>query len=219
MTTPEALGNEGPLDWLKRQTLTEVADWLRREESTSLEHPYGFTVVRLHREFIAGWQVRIHLWPPRGEQEARLRTNGTLEQRVHSHGWRICSVVLLGALEERSFRLASDETSTYGLYTVESDYATGFSRLQLERPKVISIETNRKVRSASSGYLIPTAALHSSMSAEEVWSLSLVLTELAHNIKSNVVAPSSLGSTVLNERRATRDLSQLHSLIDGHVNG
>jgi hypothetical protein len=204
-------------NWLAAKSLGDVAYWLRSEKTAAYEHPYGFTVIRIHRELLPGWQVRVHLWPPRPEQTARLHRNATVEQQVHSHGWHICSLVLLGALEERCFRLASDTMSTQGLYTVVSDYAAGFSRLQLQRRKVSPVETAVTVRTTSTGtYVIPRSAHHASTSAEAAWSLSLVTTELAQDFKSTVIAPESLGDAALNKRRRTDDLMQLRNLLNRH---
>jgi hypothetical protein len=201
-------------DRLGAYTLSRLPGLLQDEQTSAYEHPYGFTVVRLHRELITGWQIRIHLWPPRELQEARLKRNGATDQQVHSHGWRIWSIVLLGRLVERSFEIAEDEASIYGSYTVVSDYATGFSRLELQQPYVTPMEEQRRIRTPSSeGYFIPTGALHASSSEGEIWSLSLVATELSHNVRSRVVAPMALGRTVLNERRATSDMHRLRSLL------
>jgi len=106
----EQLKTEIVANWLNQKLLAEVAEWLRSEQTTAYEHPYGFTVIRIHRNLLSGWQVRVHLWPPKPEQEERQRRNATDEQQVHSHGWHLCSVVLCGALEEVSFRVVDDET-------------------------------------------------------------------------------------------------------------
>jgi hypothetical protein len=197
-------------EWLAGRRANEIASWIDPERVTAYEHPYGFTVVRLPQKFIDGWQIRVHLWPSKSQQQLRLARNGTREQQVHAHGWNLWSVVLIGALDESCYSVLADDDSPLAAFSVTSDYAMGSSRLRLEQPHVSVTETAKLRRTAGRDpYRIPAGQLHASLVVEDSWSLSLVATETLNNATSTVIAPISLGSTIVNERGAARDLPHL----------
>lgn len=200
--------------WLQRQTSKRVSEWIEGANLVSYEHPYGFTVVRTHNQLLPGWQIRVHLWPPRSEQLSRLQRNRTENQKVHAHGWRICSVVLRGALEECSFVASKSSASDYDVYRVDSDYGAGISRLSGYEFGVQVKQISSTVRTPETGpYLIPSTQLHSTMSADEVWSVSLVATELRTTGLSYVVAPTVVERELANQRRPSGDLAILVKLL------
>lgn len=202
------------IEWLGAQEPSDVAAMPSEHEPVSYEHPYGFTVIRLQAELLAGWQIRIHLWPPRMMQVERMRTNRTLDQQVHSHGWLICSRVMTGAVDERSYQIIDDETSHLGLYSVASSYGVGVSELRLDRPGVTAVQTHQATRSSTSGpCLISSGLFHTSTSAADAWSVTLVAMEVVDHRRSSLVAPTALGGARTNERKSSNDLSMLASLL------
>ncbi|MEV4576937.1 hypothetical protein AB0K16_27195 [Nonomuraea jabiensis] len=209
-----------PAEWLARRSVAEIREWIGRDRVLAYEHPYGFMVVRLEQAFVPGWQIRVHLWPPKAVQEERMRRNGTHLQQVHAHGWHLWSVVLLGALDEACYTIADEPDSPLAAYSVTSDYGQGSSRLRLEREGVVAEPDGRLRRSPDdASYLIPAGRLHASLSAPESWNMSLVATELAGNVPSTVVAPRSLGAATANRRGEARDLPVLWSLLDRAAKG
>ncbi|RVX47025.1 hypothetical protein EDD27_9945 [Nonomuraea polychroma] len=208
-----------PAAWLAGCRVEDVREWADRDRVLAYEHPYGFMVVRLAQAFAPGWQIRMHLWPPKAVQEERMRMNGTHLQQVHAHGWHLWSRVLLGVLDEAGYTAFDEPGSPLAAYSVSSDYGRGSSRLRMERDGV-TVQEDRRLRRMPGGepYLIPAGRLHASFSATESWSVSLVATELAGNVPSTVIAPRSLGSASANERGKARDLPVLWSLLDGVAN-
>ncbi|WP_369132007.1 NUDIX hydrolase [Modestobacter sp. I12A-02662] len=200
--------------WLEAQTWPDLR--ARLEGTTDLvayDHPYGFVVCRLREDEIEGWQIRLHLWPSRGEMERVMARRGTLDQQVHAHGWRILSTVLIGSIEESRYVVSPCESSETSLYRVESDYGSGTSRLALEAPAVGVRLASRSERGAHSGVIeIPRGEYHSSASLVAP-SLTLVATELRGG-SSFVVAPKGLGPMIVNARRPVLDLAEQFAYFD-----
>lgn len=213
-TMTDTMGDATVSDWLAGRSVAEVADWIRASGSSGYEHPYGFTVVRLSYPVIPRWQLRVHLWPPRGIQRHRLRANRTADQQIHAHGWRIWSIVMIGEIEEETYRLAEDEASELAEYSVVTDYVTNVSRLRLDRDGLAVARVQQTLRSSQTApYLIPTGSPHLSRSAGKHWSVSLVATETVDAPRSTVIAPRSLGPAVVNDRRASTDMPVLAALL------
>jgi hypothetical protein len=201
-------------EWLMHKSTIDLAAWIHEGNFTAYEHPYGFTVVRVHRPFIAGWEIRLHFWPPEDVQEQRLIANRTADQQVHAHGWKLWSRVFWGALSERTYSIHHQEKSILGVFVVQSDYGTGHSRLMLARQNVEAEQTMSVKRTLESGpYMIAASQLHSTSTFGDKWALSLVATEVVNDPTSTVVGPSSLGPTISNERKVSRDIELLsHAL-------
>lgn len=143
-------------------------------------------------------------------QEERLIANGTIDQRIHAHGWKLWSRVIVGALNERTYSIHHQDRSILAVFSVRSDYGAGHSRLTLARPNVETEEIMSVKRTLTSGpYMIAASQLHSTSTCGDKWSLSLVATEIVKDPTSTVIGPSSLGQTITNERKVSHDLKYL----------
>jgi 8-oxo-dGTP pyrophosphatase MutT (NUDIX family) len=204
---PDASEFKGLVDWMSVQTWPDVKDLLQRERITTYSHPYGFVVCRVESIKFPGWQIRIHLWPPAREFEETLRRNGTADQQVHCHGWRLKSTVLVGAVEEVSCSVLEAEDTTLALYSVSSDYGSGNSRLSIMKLGVGVHELGRMVRTTPDGLFdIPTGRFHMSRSASPDRTATLVATELTSGRPSCVVAPARDVPRLVNRRESVNNL-------------
>lgn len=195
------------ISWLAEQTNVSIQELLLNERVESYEHPYGFTVMRVLGEFVAGWNLRVHFWPPLEMQTQRMARNGVLDQQIHSHGWNLVSRVIFGALHERTFEVVPEPASPFYLHRVHSDFTVGQSRLERENVGVSAVEKVTQVRTGQTPpYAIPADVFHQTQSAGTKWTLSLVMTEEAGTRQSSVLAPSASEGAITNARSPSRDV-------------
>lgn len=201
-------------EWLAIQTWPDLRSRLdATPQLVAYEHPYGFVVCRLEDTPVAGWQIRVHLWPSRREMERLLTHNRTNAQQVHAHGWDIVSQVVLGAVEESGYRLTPDPGAEQSVYRAVSDYGAGTSRLNLEQVGVRVDLVDRRLRHSGDGVLtIPRGTYHSSISGSAP-GVTVVATEVSGG-DSFVVAPRHTAPTVVNARRSVPDLHELLTTFD-----
>jgi 8-oxo-dGTP pyrophosphatase MutT (NUDIX family) len=170
-------------------------------------HPYGFVVCRLEEEYFRNYQIRAHLWPSADEfADAQLRA-GTAHYQVHSHGWRLESQVLLGAVVESGYSVKPDVDGHERLFAVENDYAVGVSRL-VEQDMPVHVEVEAvTTRTDASGALVIGAGEYHATRPEVGPSVTVAATETrGRGAVSYVVGPPIQGRIIVNARLEVREL-------------
>ena len=176
-------------------------------------HPNGFVVCRIEQAMFTNWQIRIHLWPASFAFTSGLDAGGAEVPSVHSHGWDLLSKVVAGEMEDSTYEVAVDPMGSKALFTVESDYGVGSSRLKPFESAVTMTEVAKVRRTAVSGsFDIPAGRFHASRPLAQLPSATVVATSTQRVKPCEVVRPRG-GQDLVG--RSREPVSNLPELVEG----
>jgi hypothetical protein len=156
--------------------LREVADD-HRLLAEATQHVLGFMHLRI-AEF-SGYALRLHIWPTPQYPPALP------VWLVHTHAWRLSSLVVVGEVENRIYDVAEAPDGEHRLYEVvyEGDHS-----------KRVSLPARVSCRRATTDrigkgvvYEVPAGAYHSTVVDDGVFAVTFVVTEAAGQVRARVV--------------------------------
>ncbi|CAM3221325.1 NUDIX hydrolase [Tsukamurella hominis] len=194
--------------WIAHQTWPDARFMIETAEVSGFVHPYGFTVVRAE-SVLDGWQARVHFWTP--------QVRGPVDNfSVHSHGWHLASLVLIGSVVEKRYLVVEDEDGGWERFQVESTVNEGESLLRADgRTFGLNLKDMARRTSETGVYSIARDTFHST--GTDSFAVTLCITSTASSGESFVLAPRSrTGETQVAafRRAAVENLSELVARAD-----
>ncbi len=159
-------------------------------KSDSYTHDNGFDKIVLFEDLETRMKMRLHIWYPVPGEARRARQN------VHNHRWDFSSIVLLGKVEQATYRFAEVNEDGEELFHYRY-YARGekehYDLEELGKARVV--ETKRDVFSRGELYCVRNEVLHRVDVEDRVTVATLIIThENVGWVTNDLLSESSMGN-------------------------
>jgi hypothetical protein len=150
--------------------LDTIAEWVMCTRPISTQHPYGFWVILLCRTETEEW--RFHMW------SKDRSAPGGMPAPIHTHEKVVDSRILMGELENITYRVRSTDAGGYPVYVarhISDKYSPENRNLLVKTPeRYIPVRASQQTLSVGDAYSVQAHVFHEARVREGILTCTIV---------------------------------------------